>query len=202
MLRVADALGETPITMNRLIKIEKSRRLMRTLVLPVLILTVFVSACDYSPSVLTPQKLAGADWKPDKVRPWEIRPLPPSSQIDAANKSWVASNSNMIGRIYEARFSDPSRQSDFKVKHERKSSPVGNPWCTDASYRYTDPTNGSYIVRWVGLGRHDPEFLKLDTTPRLHWLAPSMSFDQIQFRDGVPVLKVIGIEGVTKFCGH
>ena len=166
-----------------------------------LLVELFVfAACD--PSQPTPQKIAGANWKPDKTVPWEIRPLPPSSQIEVENKSWIASNTNMIGRIYEARFSDPSRQSDFRVEYQRMSSPLGNPWWTYASYRYTDPSNGTYIISWQHLGRHKPEFLKLDAIPRLHWLAPGMSFDQIEFRDGLPVLEVIGIEGVTKFCAY
>ena len=148
----------------------------------------------------TPRKVAGANWKPDKFRPWEFRPLPAASSIEALNKEWVASNTNMIGRIYEARLSDPARQSHFKVEYQRRSSPLGNPWWTYASYRYTDPTKGTSIISWRTLGRHKPEFLKLEATPRLYWLAPGMSFDQIEFRDGLPVLEVIGIEGVTKFC--
>lgn len=150
----------------------------------------------------TPRKIASVDWQPDKFRPREKRPLPSSSQIDADLKSWLALNTNRISRIYTAQFSDPSQQSGFKVEYQRMSSPLGNPWWTYATYRYTDSTNGSYIIRWRQLGRHKPEFLKFDTTPRIHWLAPTLSPEQIEFQDGIPVLEVVGIEGVTKFCAY
>ena len=173
---------------------------MRSRILcPALLTTVaFFTACDPA----TPRKLAGTDWQPDKFRPREYRPLPSSSQIDAHHKSWVTSNTNMIARIYEARLSNPLYQSDFKVEYQRGSSPIGNPWWTHASYRYTDPTSGIYIIEWRQLGRHKPEFLKLDQTPRLHWLAATLSPEQIEFRNGIPVLQVVGIEGVTKFCAY
>ena len=100
--------------------------------------------------------------------------------------------------IYMARFNDPSRQSEFNVEYQRMSSPLGNPWWTYASYRYTDPTNGIYIIRFRKLGRHDAQFLKLDSTPRLHWLLA----DEMQMEGGLPVLDVIGIEGVTKFSAY
>jgi hypothetical protein len=148
----------------------------------------------------TPKKRAGVDWQPDKFRPREERPLPSSSQIEADHRSWLASNTNMISRVYTARLGEPSRQSDFKVEYQRMSSPLGNPWWTYASYRYTDPTNGSYIILWRQLGRHKPEFLKLDARPRLHWLAATP--EQIEFRGGIPVLEVVGIEEVTKFCAY
>ena len=159
-----------------------------------LVLISVLTSCDPP----TPTKRAGADWQPDRFRPRQFKPLPPSSQVEDEQKGWVAANTNMIGRVYEARFSDAARQSNFKVEYHRMTSPLGNPWWTFASYKYTDPTNGSYIVRWRTLGRHKPEFLRLDSTSRLHWL----SADQVEIRDGIPVLEVVGIEGVTKFCTH
>ncbi len=150
----------------------------------------------------TPKKIAGADWQPDKFRPREERPLPPSSQMEADLKSWLASNTNSISRIYTAQLGDPTRQSDFRVEYQRMSSPLGIPWWTYATYRYTDPANGTCIIRWRHFGRHKPEFLRLDGTPRLHWLAPTLSPEQIEFENGIPVLEVVGIEGVTKFCAY
>ena len=99
---------------------------------------------------------------------------------------------------------DPAlfRQRDFKVEYQRMSGPLGNPWWTYATYRYSDPTNGIYIIRWRALGRHKPEFLKLDVAPRTHWLAPTLAPPQIEFDGGIPVLEVVGIEGVTKFCAY
>ena len=157
-----------------------------------------LGACDPP----TPRKRAETDWQPDafRFRPREFKPLPPAAQVESEQRTWLASNSNMVGRIYEIRLSDPTRQSSFKVEYRRMSSPLGNPWWTYATYKYTDPTNGSYIVLWRALGRHKPEFLKLDGTPRLHWLAANQN--QIEMRDGVPVLEVVGIEGVTKFCAY
>jgi len=167
-------------------------------ILLLVVLSIALSGCDPA----TPKKVAGDDWQPDKFRPREERPLPPSSEIEADLNSWLASNSNSISRVYTARLSDPLRQSEFKVKYQRMSSPLGNPWWTYATYRYSDPTNGDYIIRWRGLGRHKPEFLKLHATPRIHWLGPSLSPPQFEFQDGLPVLEVVGIEGVTKFCAY
>lgn len=168
--------------------------------LPLLFLAVavaFLNACEP-----TPRKRAGADWQPDKFRPREYRSLPASSNIEADYKAWVASSTNQIARIYEIRLGDASRQTEFRIEYQRMSSPLGSPWWTYATYRYTDPTNGSFIVLWRGLGRHKPEFLKLDGTPRLHWLVAKLPSGQIEVGDSVPVLEVVGIEGVTKFCAY
>lgn len=150
----------------------------------------------------TPRKVPGADWKPDQFLPREYRPLPPMSLLEADLEQWVASNSNQVSRIYEAQFADPSGQGPIKVEYARMSSPLGNPWWTFATYRYHDPTIGTYIISWRNLGRHQPDFLKLDKTPRTHWLVPGLSLNQFEFRDGIPLLEVIGIEGVTKFCAY
>jgi hypothetical protein len=170
-------------------------RLLRHCLLPAALCGLLLSACG-PPS---PEKRAGADWIPDRTyRAKEIKQLPPSSQVEADQKRWSAANTNKYAMIYMSRFSGPAHQSEFKVEYSRRSSPLGNPWWTEATYKYTDPTNGSYIIRYRQLGRHNTDFLKLDNTPRLHWLL----VDQIEMRGGVPVLEVIGIEGVTKFSAY
>ena len=157
--------------------------------------TALVTACD-PPS---PQKRSGADWQPDRTyRGREIKWLPPSSQVEAEQKRWVVTNTNKNAMIYMAQFSDASRQSGFNVDYQRSSSPLGNPWWTTATYKYTDLTNGSYIIRFRRLGRYQPDFLRLDSTPRMHWLL----VDQLEMQAGIPVLEVIGIEGVTMFSAY
>jgi hypothetical protein len=146
-----------------------------------------------------PKKRPDADWMPNSTyRSREMKWLPPSSQVEADQKRWLASNTNKNAMIYMAYLGGAARQSGFKVEYQRRGSPLGNPWWTDASFKYTDPTNGNYIIRYHRLGHHKVDFLKLDATPRLHWFL----VDQIEMRGRLPVLDVIGIEGVTQFSAY
>jgi hypothetical protein len=149
----------------------------------------------------TPLKGFKGDWKPDQFRPREVRVLPPSVEVKVDHDAWIATNTSSISRMYSIILTDPSRQSEINVEYRRMDSPLGPaPW-TYATYRYADPTNGTYIFWWRSLGKHKPAFLKLDNTPRIHLLGANQF--AVHFVDGIPALEIIGIEGVgPKMCAY
>lgn len=150
----------------------------------------------------TPRQNGGTDWQPDKFRPREMRSLPSATLLETEHNQWLAENTNSISRIYTAMLGNPAQQGHLVVEYKEMEGPLGRPWFTFASYRYHDPTNGTYIITWSSMGRHKPKFMKLEVAPRLHWLAPTLSGGQLEFREGIPVLKIVGVEGVPKFCAY
>ncbi len=148
----------------------------------------------------TPRQNGSADWQPDKFRPREVRPLPTAASLETEHNQWLTENTNSISRIYTAMLGNPAQQGQLMVEYKEMEGPLGRPWFTFASYRYHDPANGTYIITWSSMGRHKPKFMKLEATPRLHWLAPTLTGESLELREGIPVLRIVGVEGVPKFC--
>ena len=62
---------------------------------------------------------------------------------------------------------------------------------THVEFTYSDPTNGTYIITWDLLGKHDTRFLRFDDTYRLYQLQPYGTPGDIP-----PRLAIVGIEGI------
>ena len=62
---------------------------------------------------------------------------------------------------------------------------------TSVDFDYTDPTNGTYHLRWMLRGEHNPSFLRFDSQYRFYQLELSGQTNEIP-----PRLSIHGIEGI------
>lgn len=139
-----------------------------------------------------PPTLGVLDWRPrGQGGPIEIRPLLPASEVLSDYKAWLASDSEKKGRVYEFSLI-ASNQLQFSSRFSGGDTPVGYTTETVVYFTYRDPANGEYEIFWERRGRHNVDFMKLQSGSKLIWVRP---IGQLNAR-GNPVLMLVAFEGL------
>ena len=140
-----------------------------------------------------PKLERSADWLPVAVGgPLEVKPLPPTSQVESHWASWQPSGTNRLAKLYRTQLNVASLQSDYRADISRHDTPLGRPWFTVVRFEYAESIGWRYRFRWQRRGKHDPDILRVSAQGPMEVLVSVLDVDP---DDGIPVLQIRAIEG-------
>ena len=174
---------------------ESGQKPSKLLLLSVILLSTLVS-CGVIGTLFSscyPRPLRkSSHWFPTSLGgPIEVRPLPAADKLREDYREWISATNTPKVFLYSAILQGVTNQTEFKFKVVRGESPLGSPLTTFASFIYRDPTNGTYQLEWMEMGRQYPDLIRVTDKPRTFLLAILQTRDTL-----IPYLQIIAIEGV------
>src|SRR5262249_42800636 len=134
-----------------------------------------------------------SNWMPQTTGgPIETRPLPPAQRVHSDYQQWLESETTAKVRLYSLEMRNATNQVDYAVTFGKGDTPLGASETTFVTFTYRDPIEGPYQLEWMSRGRHQPDFLKLDSHPKKLLLLPFGAAEA----GPKPRLKIVAIEGV------